>query len=596
VGRALRYHTAMRLRLDRIETVVDGATVSAPIPVPGAYALGPLVVDVAPTATGFAWGFGSQASAAVRVRSVTLVFSVEGAREPLRMLRHGWQSWSASGVATLGVDRDPAHAVGLPLPRDLYHADPAVPATPEELRSEWVTVLADATPDAAPLLVGFDAGTSHDGTLRLRRGAPGVALRAEAFLGDVVLAPGARRALHDVIVDDRPDPGIGAVERLEAWADRAGRRSGARVAGPRRTGWCSWYQYFHDVTEADLRANLARAADWPLELIQLDDGFQRTIGDWLDTNPRFPSGVGGVAAAIAAAGRVPGLWLAPFLVAPDSAVARDHPAWLARGAEADDPLVGMFNPPWGGGRDGWMWVLDTTNPEVLAHLAQVARALADMGFRHLKLDFAYAPALAGRFADPGRTPAERVRLGLDAIRRGAGEDVFLLGCGMPLAPAVGVVDGMRIGPDVAPWWALPPARAMVPGHGDCEPATRNAFRNTLVRAFMHRRLWLNDPDCVMLRQAHTALDATAARGWALTVGVSGGLLLLSDDLALLDDAARAIFDEADAIGRASDAAARADRTPRCPDLLEHDPPTRLAGAGWRLAADPDTGAVARSPG
>ena len=96
---------------------------------------------------------------------------------------------------------------------------------------------------------------------------------------------------------------------------------------------------------------------------------------------------------------------------------------------------------------------------------------------------------------------------------------------------------------------------------------------------MHRRLWLNDPDCVMLRRTSTDLTPAAARGWALTVGVSGGLLVLSDDLSLLDGEARAIFDEADAIGRASDAAARACRAPRCPDLLDHDPPTRLAGAG-----------------
>ena len=43
------------------------------------------------------------------------------------------------------------------------------------------------------------------------------------------------------------------------------------------------------------------------------------------------------------------------------------------------------------------------------------------------------PALEGwRWADPTASPAERVRRGYEAIRRGAGDDTFLLACGCPL--------------------------------------------------------------------------------------------------------------------------------------------------------------------
>jgi alpha-galactosidase len=65
-------------------------------------------------------------------------------------------------------------------------------------------------------------------------------------------------------------------------------------------GWCSWYQYFHDVTEADLLGNLARSAGWPFDVFQLDDGFQRAIGDWLETNEKFPSTLDRLAGEIAA--------------------------------------------------------------------------------------------------------------------------------------------------------------------------------------------------------------------------------------------------------------------------------------------------------
>jgi hypothetical protein len=58
--------------------------------------------------------------------------------------------------------------------------------------------------------------------------------------------------------------------------------------------------------------------------------------------------------------------------------------------------------------------------------------------------------VTGVWRDRSLTPAQRVRAGYDAIRRGAGDDTFLLGCGAPQGACIGVVDGMRIGPDVAP--------------------------------------------------------------------------------------------------------------------------------------------------
>ena len=76
---------------------------------------------------------------------------------------------------------------------------------------------------------------------------------------------------------------------LETWAARVGAAGSARTSAPYQVGWCSWYHYFHGVTEQHLRSNLARAADWPFDVFQLDDGYQAAIGDWLDTNDKFPS-------------------------------------------------------------------------------------------------------------------------------------------------------------------------------------------------------------------------------------------------------------------------------------------------------------------
>jgi len=173
------------------------------------------------------------------------------------------------------------------------------------------------------------------------------------------------------------------------------------------------------------------------------------------------------------------------------------------------------------------------------------------------------------------------------VRRGAGEDAFILGCGCPLGAVVGLVDAMRIGPDVAPSWEVGPGDVTFAGYEQAAPSTRNAWVSTLGRSFQHRRLWLNDPDCLMLRTRETDLSPEAARAWALGVGMSGGLALVSDDLALLDTSARALLDEVTALGRAADDAARTGPAPRCEDLLAPGGPSRLSAAGQVLDSDPN---------
>jgi alpha-galactosidase len=527
------------------------------------------------------WSIANRGDAAIAVDAVAIVLGLE-ALEPLRLLRHGYQSSSPTAVATFRVDQDPTRVEGVrSLSVGMHHADWSR-AEPDELRSELVTALRD---DAGAVLVaGFLGGDEHDGTFRLRpaRDDPErVELWAEAFLGGAVLQPAERRELHPVwFADGEDDPS----SLLERWAGHLGGAAGARTAAPYQVGWCSWYHYFHSVTEADVRANLAHASDWPFEVFQVDDGYQSAIGDWLTTGEGFPTPLHRLAADVAGAGRTPGIWIAPFVASPASEVAGEHPEWLAIHTESGRPLVGMVNDAWGGP----VHVLDTTRPDVLDHLEGIAAALVDTGFPYLKLDFTYAPSIRGAYADPGRTPAQRVRAGFDAVRRGAGHRAFLLGCGAPLGPAVGVVDGMRIGPDVAPWWHLEPDQHRAPGHTGGEPATANAWRNALSRSFLHRRLWLNDPDCLMLRTEATRLDEAQVRAWALAVGVSGGMAIVSDDLALLDRRARGLLDEVIELGRTSDTAPR---PPRCADLLDRDPPTRLVGPGGELVGDPVVGSA-----
>jgi alpha-galactosidase len=576
--------------------VVDESSHTGPLRTGTPVGLGPLevVVNAAePSGAGgeagparLTWSVTNRSDRAVTVRSVGIDMSVE-VTAPLRMFRHGYQSWSPSDVAVLGVDHDPSIDGGNEIMRAVLHADQRVVDDPGVLRSEWLTILADGAGAAA--LVAFEGAGEHDGTLWLS-GRDDMRLRAEAFLGGVTMEPGETRQLHPVVIELGPVADVEVM--LARWADIVGTAASARTSADYQIGWCSWYHYFHRVTEADVLANLELAGQWPFEVFQVDDGYQSAIGDWLTTAPSFPSGLEELAHRVTTAGYRPGIWLAPFLVAPDSEVARLHPEWLAQRRGRDGTLSPLFvwrSPTWGGGQEGLTCCLDTTQPDVLAHLEGVASALVSLGYAYLKLDFAFGPSADGVWHNPAVSPARRVRDGIAAIRRGAGPDTFILGCGVPLSHVVGLVDGVRIGQDVAPVWALQASDERVTGYVRARPSTQSAYSSTAARSFMHRRLWLNDPDCLMLRSAATKLEPAQAVTWVRAVGVSGGMALVSDDLSLLDAPSRALLDQCLEIGRASDDAARAGAAAVAPDLMDGPIATTMEAAGYRLVVDPELG-------
>jgi alpha-galactosidase len=430
----------------------------------------------------------------------------------LRVAQAGWQSWSpATPPLPLRAQRA--------LPEPPIAGPAGVPA--EGFASPWVCELA---PESAPgLTLGFLEATRWTGMVRLVPDWTGGRLIATCFTEGLVLAPGAEACASPLLL---LEAGPSAMARYgAAVASHLGAPAPPRTA-PR--GWCSWYTRFGAVTEADVLRNAhvlaGRRAELAVEVVQLDDGWQPAIGDWLSTTKAFPRGLGPLVSDLRSLGFEAGLWLAPFVVGADSRVARRHPEWLLPGPDGQ-PVLALHN--WG----QRCHTLDLALPEVQAHLAQVVQTLVGAwGFRFLKLDFLYAGALPGPRAE-GCSPLEAYRLGLQTIRKAAG-NAFLLGCGAPTLPSVGLVDGMRVGPDVAArWW---------PEGGDpSAPALANALRSTFARGWMHGRWWVNDPDCLLLGAEHEGLTAAERQTWAAAVLLSGGLHFLSDEVGDLSPTARA---------------------------------------------------------
>jgi hypothetical protein len=295
--------------------------------------------------------------------------------------------------------------------------------------------------------------------------------------------------------------------------------------GPLLTGWCSWYHYYENISEQNLRENFQRLTTMktkvPTNVAVVDDGYMTAWGDWDSLKPRKFTSLDVVARDIASSGMRPGLWLAPFAADKHSAVAKLHPEWIIRnnrGVPANSSNCGKF-----------FYGLDATNPQVREHVFKaIRRAVQEWGFKVLKIDFLYAACLEGNgIYDMSMTRAEAMHLALQTIREAAGPDVFLIGCGCPIATGIGYVDGMRVSADTGPTWR-PAFPLPFWDHGTL-PSLRAMIRNSMTRAPMGHRWWLNDPDCLLLGES-TSLKTEEIVSAASIIAMTCGMLLLSDDL------------------------------------------------------------------
>jgi alpha-galactosidase len=455
----------------------------------------------------------------------------------LGFFSNGWQSWSHSGAYS-AQDVYQASRLGF-FAAPMWYARGKAPARlPGLFNSDMFGVIGDRA-HRTGILIGFLSQRQHFGSLETYIADPLYpAVRLWADGDGARLDPGEEMstdlATIQLVMLDEADP-------LAPYVEAVGREHHLPTSletQPSPVGWCSWYQYFQGIDQDILRANLEFAnqslsarqfpgASIPLEIFQIDDGFESQVGDWYDFTPGFPHGVAPLAGEILQADLTPGLWLAPFITQGRSKLAGNHPEWLLRN-RLGAPV-----------RAGFVWnnfnkALDLTHPAVLNWVRELVQtAVQEWGFSFLKLDFLYAGALRGRLRQRTLTRAQALRKGLACLREAAGPHTRLLGCGVPLGSAIGIFDVMRVGADVAPTWEprfMPPQRLFRPEPN--MPSARNAIQNTLTRAFTHGRWWINDPDCLLLRP-DSELTLAEIQSLAAAIALTGGALTLSDDLSAL---------------------------------------------------------------
>ena len=278
------------------------------------------------------------------------------------------------------------------------------------------------------------------------------------------------------------------------------------------TGWCSWYCFGPRVTAQQVLDNLDFIAKHipGLRYVQIDDGYQPAMGDWLETGAAFGGDVQGVLKQIRERGFEPAIWVAPFVAEEKSRVFQQHPDWFVK--DADGEPLRSDRVTFGGWRRGPWYVLDGTHPQVQQHFESFFRTMKrDWGCTYFKLDANFWGAIhGGRFHEPRATRIEAYRLGMKAILRGV-ENSFVLGCNHPIWPSLGLIHGSRSSNDIKRTWER----------------IETTARQNLSRNWQNGRLWWNDSDAIVL---NGDLPDNEFQFHATAIYASGGMLLSGDDL------------------------------------------------------------------
>ena len=347
---------------------------------------------------------------------------------------------------------------------------------------------------------------------------------------------------------------------LEAYGDTLALRNNVRLK-PAPCGYCTWYSNKNggcgseETTAEFAKIAAEKLVPYGMSFFQIDDGWQLGAGTngprknftAHDPNGPYHSGLKETSGRLASLGLTTGIWFMPFSGNYDDPWYADKQDLFIRSA-IDYPSQGEKNTRrfsnidqtkdapyetfWGG------TCLDMSNPKTRQYVAdEVSRIVRDWNCRYFKIDGMwtgagieqlyvndeYLPDDIGnqKFFNPALSNMEVYRLGLETVRKAAGDDVFILGCNVSqnmrvMAASIGCVDAMRIGPDNGASW-----------EGIC----RGPWRATN-RYFYNGRVWWNDPDPVYVRDEIPLSHAQTITSWA---AISGQLYAFSDWLPDLSD-------------------------------------------------------------
>lgn len=278
--------------------------------------------------------------------------------------------------------------------------------------------------------------------------------------------------------------------------------------------WCSWYSFGENISEKVIleQSKLVTKRQLPIDTIIIDDGWTKW-GDWQQAlKDRFPRGIKSTRDKIAALGYKTGLWLAPFMAAPDSKLLQEHPEFFLRDHRGQ--LINGFRsiPPF----DQWFYckyLLDFSQPAVRKYIfGSLDQMIRDWKVEVLKLDFLYAPYFNPHLENAS-VASQQVQDMLSYIRK-KHPQVFVIACGCPFGDARGLVDAIRFSKDST---APPPLnnwlRRFLYRRSIRELADKTTFKKLWQGSYGDTDVQLTDFDDDRTKEIFASLDISYLKGY-----------------------------------------------------------------------------------
>lgn len=413
-----------------------------------------------------------------------------------KVLEHGWLQCSEVSFKKLN-ESTKENKVFLQRDQNHFSFKKEYGYLEDSIISEWFTLIKMFGDD---LFIGAVTTADQFAQIYTKQEEQGVRVRVTSQYDGLILSPG------QVVKSEKIFFSIGAedVIKKEFAESLAKHMNVKKVAPPVRAMCNSYYWNANKINdeiinnELDAIENLRERLN--LDYFELDAGYTRYFGDYLDYKDRFPNGLENIVARIKKLGFKPAIWISPFSISPATKLHNHHTNWLLKGYHKKH-FEGRWTSPIDNlSPDIDLEVLDPTNDDVKKYLKEVFEHFMDLGFEFFNIDFMYPVCLAEKYSKPV-TRAQALREGVQTIRDVVG-NLKLKSCITQLSPMVGLIDYVRTGIDTLNPFvsAIPGVNKMINNFMLEKNITESEYR-----LFLNGIIWNADPDILIFRD-DTGID------------------------------------------------------------------------------------------
>jgi alpha-galactosidase len=222
--------------------------------------------------------------------------------------------------------------------------------------------------EKTPKLIALPVAAQPDGTR--------IAIEGDQA---IVLAPGAEVTLPETLLVVHSGDHFAALDTYRRVMAERGLKAPDVPQSSYAPIWCAW-GYERNFTPEQVYGTLDKAKAVGCDWAVLDDGWQKSVGDWVADTGKFPEGNAGIKAfarRIKAYGMRPKLWISPLSAAPGSDLMREHRDMLLLDADGAAQNVTWWNS----------YTLCPAYQPTIDYFKDVTRRIiGDWGFEGLKMD------------------------------------------------------------------------------------------------------------------------------------------------------------------------------------------------------------------